>query len=118
MLLDCFHYFAFAKYSTESLQDLTAISPKTLLLPAAIHWSNPRNAGRQMPVAATIGHSDEVLDRLIAELDTPAILPLVKIGLESFERIAEQAMCTPWVSHNPRRIDGPAHVPEILQLVA
>ena len=56
--------------------------------------------------------------QFIAELDMPPSLRLVKIGPESFERIAEQAMGTPWVPHNPRRIDGPAHVREILQLAA
>ena len=71
-----------------------------------------------MPVAATVGHSSEVLDRLIAELDMAPSLRLVKIGPESSERIAEQAMGTPWVPHIPRRIDGPAHVREILQLAA
>ena len=48
----------------------------------------------------------------------PPSLRLVKIGPESSERIAEQAMGTPWVPHIPRRIDGPAHVREILQLAA
>ena len=34
---------------------------------------------------------------------------------EHFDRIAEQAMGTPWVPRNPRRIDGPAQVREILE---
>ena len=42
----------------------------------------------------------------------------VKIGAEYFERIANQAMGTPWVPRNPRRIDGPAQVQEILKLAA
>jgi maleylacetate reductase len=35
-----------------------------------------------------------------------------------FGRIAEQAMGTAWVPHNPRRIDGPARLREILVLAA
>jgi maleylacetate reductase len=42
----------------------------------------------------------------------------VKIGKEHFERIAQQAMGTPWVPRNPRKIDGPAQVKEILELAA
>ena len=39
-------------------------------------------------------------------------------GPEHFEAIAEQAMRTPWVPRNPRKIDGPAQVREILLLAA
>jgi hypothetical protein len=42
----------------------------------------------------------------------------VKIGRESFQRIADQAMGTPWVPRNPRRIDSPEQVREILELAA
>jgi maleylacetate reductase len=42
----------------------------------------------------------------------------VNIRAESFDRMAEQAMGTPWVPRNPRRIDGPAQVREILELAA
>jgi len=48
----------------------------------------------------------------------PRNLSAVKIGAESFDRIAEQAMATSWIPFNPRRIDGPAQVREILQLAA
>jgi len=43
-------------------------------------------------------------------------LGAVKIGPENFARLAEQAMDTPWVPHNPRPIAGPAQVREILEL--
>jgi len=42
----------------------------------------------------------------------------VRIGPDAFDRIAEGAMHTPWVPRNPRRIDGPAQVREILELAA
>jgi len=45
-------------------------------------------------------------------------LSAVKIGSESFQRIADQAMGTPWVPRNPRRIESPAQVREILELAA
>jgi maleylacetate reductase len=48
----------------------------------------------------------------------PRSLNDVGVGLEHFDRIAEQAMGTPWIPRNPRRIDGPAQIREILLLAA
>jgi alcohol dehydrogenase class IV len=48
----------------------------------------------------------------------PRSLHAVDVGAAAFERMAEQAMGTPWVPRNPRRIDGPAQVKEILELAA
>ena len=45
-------------------------------------------------------------------------LGAVNIGAENFDRMAEQAMGTPWVPKNPRPIAGPAQVREILELAA
>jgi maleylacetate reductase len=91
-----------------------------IMLPAVMRWNKPVNAERQALVAAAMGHPGEdagdVLDAFIASLDMPRSLSAVNIGPESFERIAEQAMGTPWVPLNPRRIDGPAQVVQILQL--
>jgi maleylacetate reductase len=91
-----------------------------IMLPAVMRWNKPANAQRQALVAAAMGHPGEdagdVLAAFIASLDMPRSLSAVDIGPESFERIAEQAMGTPWVPLNPRRIDGPAQVQEILEL--
>jgi maleylacetate reductase len=46
----------------------------------------------------------------------PRSLREVKVGPEHFDRIAKQAMATPWVPRNPRKIDGPAQVREILDM--
>jgi maleylacetate reductase len=93
-----------------------------IMLPAVMRWNKSVNADRQALVAAAMGHPGEdagdVLAAFIAGLDMPRSLSAVKVGPESFDRIAEQAMGTPWVPHNPRRIDGPAQVREILQLAA
>jgi alcohol dehydrogenase class IV len=73
-------------------------------------------------VAAALGRpggdAAEALDALIGGLDMPRRLSDVKIGPEQFERIAVQAMGTPWVPRNPRPIAGPAEVKEILSLAA
>jgi len=91
-----------------------------LMLPAVMRWNKHANAERQAQVSAAIGEpgrdAGDALDRLIRGLGMPRSLAEVKIGPEHFQRIAEGAMATPWVPRNPRRIDGPAQVREILEL--
>jgi len=93
-----------------------------IMLPAVMRWNKLANADRQALVAAAMGHPGEdagdVLDAFIAGLGMPRSLGAVNVGPDKFARIAEQAMGTPWVPRNPRRIDGPAQVLEILALAA
>ena len=93
-----------------------------IMLPAVMRWNKPANAERQALVAAAMGHpgedAGEVLDAFIAGLGMPRSLRAVKIGPESFAKLAERAMDTPWVPRNPRPIAGPAQVREILELAA
>jgi maleylacetate reductase len=93
-----------------------------IMLPAVMRWNKPANAERQALVAAAMGHpgedAAEVLNAFIAGLGMPRSLGAVQIGTDSFARIAEQAMATPWVPRNPRPITGPAQVCEILELAA
>src|SRR5215510_8580907 len=84
-------------------------------------WYRVRHTARaQVPLAMSQPGSDAgaLLDTFIAGLGMPRSLGAVKIGRDSFQRIAEQSMRTPWVPRNPRRIDGPAHVREILEFAA
>jgi maleylacetate reductase len=93
-----------------------------IMLPAVMRWNKPANAERQALVAAAMGHpgadAGDVLDAFIAGLGMPRSLSAVHIRSESFARIAEEAMATPWVPRNPRPIAGPAQVREILELAA
>jgi maleylacetate reductase len=93
-----------------------------IMLPAVMRWNKPVNAERQALVAAAMDHpgedAAEVLDAFIAGLGMPRSLHAVNVGAESFDRMAEQVMGTPWVPRNPRKIDGPAQVREILELAA
>jgi maleylacetate reductase len=93
-----------------------------IMLPAVMRWNRPANAARQALVAAAMGHPGEdaadVLDAFIAGLGMPRNLGAVNVGRDAFDRMAEQAMGTPWVPRNPRRIEGPAQVREILELAA
>ena len=93
-----------------------------IMLPSVMRWNKPANADRQALIANAMGHpgkdAGDVLDDFIRGLGMPRSLGEVKVGKEHFERIATQAMGTPWVPRNPRRIDGPAEVREILELAA
>ncbi len=93
-----------------------------VMLPSVMRWNRPVNAERQALVAAAMGRPNEdagdVLDDFIRGLGMPRSLRDVKVGPEHFDRIAQQAMATPWVPRNPRRIEGPAQVREILDLAA
>lgn len=93
-----------------------------IMLPSVMRWNKPANATKQALVAAAMGRPGEeagdVLDAFIRGLGMPRSLGEVKVGADQFERIAKQAMGTPWVPRNPRRIAGPAEVREILELAA
>jgi maleylacetate reductase len=93
-----------------------------IMLPSVMRWNRQVNGERQALVAAAMGRPGEdagdVLDEFIADLGMPRTLSSVKVGPEHYERIAKQAMGTPWVPRNPRKIDGPAQVREILELAA
>lgn len=93
-----------------------------IMLPSVMRWNRSANADSQALVAGAMGHpgkeAGDVLDAFIRGLGMPRNLSEVKIGREHFDRIAEQAMGTPWVPRNPRKIEGPAQVKEILELAA
>lgn len=93
-----------------------------VMLPSVMRWNKPANAERQALVSAAMGHPGEdasdVLDAFIRGLGMPRSLQDVRIGPEHFDRIAAQAMKTLWVPRNPRKIDSPAQVREILVLAA
>ena len=93
-----------------------------IMLPSVMRWNKQANAERQALVAAAMGKpgqdAGDMLDEFIRGLGMPRSLSEVKVGREHFERIAKQAMGTPWVPRNPRPIPGPAEVHEILELAA
>ncbi len=93
-----------------------------IMLPSVMRWNKTANADRQKLVSAAMGQPDadagDLLDAFIAGLDMPRSLGAVNIGPEHYTRISEQAMGTPWIPRNPRKIDGPAQVREILALAA
>ena len=93
-----------------------------IMLPYVMRWNKVANAERQTLIATAMGHPGEdagdVLDRFIGGLGMPRSLGAVNIGASEFDRIAKQAMGTPWIPRNPRLIPGPEQVREILELAA
>jgi maleylacetate reductase len=93
-----------------------------VMLPSVMRWNKPANAQRQALVSEAMGQpgkdAADVLDNFIRGLGMPRSLQDVRIGPEHFEAIAQQAMATPWIPRNPRQIDGPAQLREILLLAA
>jgi maleylacetate reductase len=91
-----------------------------IMLPYVMRWNKLVNGARQELVSAAMGHPGEdagdVLDSFIGDLGMPRSLGAVDVGPEKFQRIAEQSMGTPWIPRNPRKINGPAEVMEILIL--
>jgi maleylacetate reductase len=93
-----------------------------VMLPSVLCWNKQDNAERQELVSAAMGQpgkdAGDVMDAFIRGLGMPRSLQDVGVGPEHFDAIAEQAMRTPWVPRNPRKIDSPAQVREILVLAA
>lgn len=93
-----------------------------IMLPSVMRWNRPANADRQKLVSAAMGEplrdAADLLDAFIRDLGMPRSLGAVGIGAEHFANIAEQAMATAWIPRNPRPIDGPAQLREILELAA
>jgi maleylacetate reductase len=93
-----------------------------VMLPSVMRWNQQDNAERQALVSEAMGQpgkdAADVLDRFIRGLGLPRSLRDVRVSPEHFDAIAEQAMRTPWIPRNPRKIDTPAQVREILLLAA
>lgn len=93
-----------------------------IMLPSVMKWNKSVNADRQALVAEAMGEpgrdAGDALDAFIGGLGMPRSLGAVKVGQEHFDRIAQQAMGTPWIPRNPRPIPTPAQVREILELAA
>jgi len=109
-------------YVLGALFDVPHAYTSCVMLPSVMRWNKQDNAERQALVSETMGQPGEdaadVLDRFIRGLGLPRSLHDVRVGPEHFEAIAEQAMRTPWVPRNPRKIDTPAQLREILLLAA
>jgi len=89
-----------------------------VMLPHVMRFNHPVNAERQKLVSEALGRpgepAAEVLAALIADLGLPRTLRDVKVQPDMLDRIAAESMHDRWVHTNPRKIDGPAVVRQLL----
>lgn len=89
-----------------------------VMLPHVMRFNHPVNAERQARVSEALGRPGEaaadVLAELISELGLPGTLRAVAVKADLLERIAAESMHDRWIHTNPRKIDGPAVVRQLL----
>jgi maleylacetate reductase len=89
-----------------------------VMLPHVLRFNMPVNAERQAMVSGALGVPDtpaaDAVAALIAELGLPGRLRDVGVKPEQLDAIAEHSMHDRWVHTNPRKIDGPAVVRQLL----
>lgn len=90
-----------------------------VMLPHVLRFNEPINAERQRWVAEALVRPDDsagdAVAALIAGLGLPGTLRAVGVKPEQLDEIAEGSMHDRWVHTNPRKIDGPAVVRELLE---
>src|SRR5437588_11635504 len=89
-----------------------------VMLPHVLRFNAPVNPERQALVSEALGRKGEaaanVVAELIARLGLPQRLRDVDVKPEQLDRIAELSMHDRWIHTNPRTIDGPPAVRELL----
>jgi maleylacetate reductase len=89
-----------------------------VMLPHVLRFNEAVNADRQAMVSEALGRPDmsaaDAVAQLIAGLGLPGRLRDVGVKPEQLDRIAELSMHDRWIHTNPRKIEGPAIVRELL----
>jgi maleylacetate reductase len=89
-----------------------------VMLPHVLRFNEAVNAERQALVSEALGRPNlpaaDAVAQLIAGLGLPGRLRDVGVKPEQLDRIAELSMHDRWIHTNPRKIEGPAVVRELL----
>ena len=89
-----------------------------VMLPHVLRFNEPVNREKQARVSEALGRAGEpaadVVAGLIAGLGLPMRLRDVGVKLDQLDVLSEQSMHDRWVHTNPRKIDGPVVVRELL----
>ena len=89
-----------------------------VMLPHVLRFNEPVNADRQQLVSEALGRpgmpAGDAVALLIAGLGLPGRLRDVGVKPEQLDRIAELSMHDRWIHTNPRKIDGPPVVRQLL----
>lgn len=91
-----------------------------ILLPHVLTYNKPVNATQQEKVSSALDRpgvdASEAIGDLISNLDLPRRLRDVGVERSQFQEIAENAMHDHLIPSNPRKINGPDDVLEILEM--
>ena len=89
-----------------------------IMLPHVMRFNEPVNSERQRWVSEAMGQPNkragDAVAALIASLGLPATLRDVGVKQDQLDEIATGSMHDRWIHTNPRKIDGPASVRELL----
>ncbi|HEX3882380.1 MAG TPA: iron-containing alcohol dehydrogenase [Stellaceae bacterium] len=89
-----------------------------VMLPHVLRFNHAVNADRQARVSEALGRPGEPAADVVAELINALGLPVrlrdVGVKPDQLDRIAELSMHDRWIHTNPRKIDGPPVVRELL----
>lgn len=92
-----------------------------VMAPAVLAFNKPVNGERQERISEAFGRpgvdASTILDEFISALGMPRTLGEVGVGPDKLDLIAEVTMGDFWTRTNPRRIEGPADVRQILETV-
>jgi maleylacetate reductase len=89
-----------------------------VMLPHVLRFNHAVNADRQALVSEALGRpgdpAADVVAGLIAALGLPQTLRDVDVKPDQLDRIAELSMHDRWIHTNPRKIEGPKVIRELL----
>jgi maleylacetate reductase len=89
-----------------------------IMLPHVLRFNDPMNHEKQARVSEALARTGnpaaDVVAELIAGLGLPTRLRDVGVKEEQLDLIAENSMHDRWIHTNPRKIDGPAVIRELL----
>ncbi len=93
-----------------------------LMLPHVMHYNREVNAELQARVAEAMGRAGEdagdVIGDFVSALGLPRRLSEVGVTREHFRTVAEHCMHEDWTPTNPRKIESPEQIIEILAAAA
>ncbi|MGY6535514.1 MAG: iron-containing alcohol dehydrogenase [Pararhodobacter sp.] len=90
-----------------------------VMSPFVLRWNASVNAHRQKRIAKAFGQADgsagDLADAFISSLGMPRSLSAVGVGEDKLRSVAEYTMHDIWGRTNPRKINGPDDIMEILE---
>ncbi|MDE2465245.1 MAG: iron-containing alcohol dehydrogenase [Alphaproteobacteria bacterium] len=93
-----------------------------VMAPYVLAWNASVNGERQKRIAAGLGKpggsASEAADRFIRSLGMPRTLKEVNVDESQFDKVARYTMEDLWARTNPRPVNGPQEVMEILRMAA